>query len=225
MRVAIVVTSIGWIHHRRQRSGYCTEDAAVAFYGFMNAGIEVVFASPAGGVVSAAPHVRGYHHNEHLIARFRQDRDARSCLEDTVALPKLFADDFDAVFYPGGPGALFDLATDESSRALLEALFEAGRPMGFVGLGLSALMNARGSDGKLLLQGRKVAAPLEIDRQFTDAPPHSLEPLEQTLEGLGAICTRGVRGSPHVEGERIITGQNSHSSSAVVDRILSVLQL
>jgi putative intracellular protease/amidase len=132
--------------------------------------------------------------------------------------------DFDAVFYPGGHGPLWDLAEDPASIALIEAFERAGKPLGLVCHAPGALRRVRAGDGQPLVKGRKVTGFSNSEEeavQLADVVPFLIE---DEFRRQGGLYEKGPDWQPHVVADgRLITGQNPASSEAVADALLKQL--
>lgn len=96
-----------------------------------------------------------------MTKRFRRDSAAQVELANTKKLADVSADDFDAVFYPGGHGPMWDMPDNATSIALIEAFVKADKPVGAVCHASVALVNARGKDGAYLVKGKHVTGSLD----------------------------------------------------------------
>jgi putative intracellular protease/amidase len=157
--------------------------------------------------------------------RFAGDAAAQAALASTRKLGELRAEDYDAVFYPGGHGPLWDLAEDRDSIALIEAFDRAGKPIGAVCHAPAALRHVRAADGTPLVRGRRVTGfsnEEEEGVQLTKVVPFLLEDM---LGGHGARYESGPAWQPHVvEDGRLVTGQNPASSEPAAEALLRQLR-
>ena len=158
------------------------------------------------------------------MKRFRSDPEAQRALANTVKLSSVSADDFDAVFYPGGHGPLWDLAEDRDSIALIERMAAAGKPIAAVCHGPAVFRRAKGPDGAPLVKGKTVTGFSNTEEaavQLTNVVPFLVE---DALKANGASYSRGEDWASHavVDGN-LITGQNPASSEATAQALLEAL--
>lgn len=224
MKILMVLTSHGRLGETGAPTGFWMEEFAAPWYVFRDAGAEVTLASPKGGLPPVDPKSLEPDFQTAATRRFEDDPEARKALAGTVALSGISPDEFDAVFYPGGHGPLWDLARDPHSIALIESLHAAGAPVAAVCHGPAVFRNARTPQGPLV-DGRKVtgfANSEEAAVQLTDVVPFSVE---DELKRNGAKYSKGEDWTPHVVIDgHLITGQNPASSVAAAKALLDRLR-
>jgi len=157
------------------------------------------------------------------MARFKQDKRAQKELSQTVKLADVKAEDYDAVFYPGGHGPMWDLAEDPNSIASLESFYNAGKPIALVCHSPGVLRHVT-YKGEPLVKGKRVTGFTngeEEEVQLTKVVPFLVE---DELLRLGAIFEKLKNWQPFsiIDG-RLITGQNPASSTSAARDLLKVL--
>jgi len=225
MHILVVLTS----HDRRGDSGSMTgsalEEFCAAYYAFRDAGADVTLASPTGGQPPIDPRSDGSDRPSEAVRRFKADQVARTELADTLALAQVAAEDFDAVFYVGGHGALWDLPEDRVSQALIAAVHAAGKPLALVGHGAAALRRVMDASGRPLVEGRRVTGAANSEEESmgsTDALPFLLQ---DELVRLGGLYSKGPDGISHAVCDgALITGQNSASAADAAQAVLEILR-
>ena len=224
MNILIVVTSHDRLGDTAEKTGFWLEELAVPYYVFKDAGAEVALASPKGGRPPLDPKSDDPDMQTAATVRFKDDPEARQALAATARLAEVDAVDYDAVFYPGGHGPLWDLAEDAVSIALIETLHAAGRPVAAVCHGPCVLRRARTPDGAPLVQGRAVTGfsnSEEAAAGLTDFVPFLVE---DDLKDKGGLYSSADDWQPHVAvAGNLITGQNPASSAAVAQALLDQL--
>jgi len=159
------------------------------------------------------------------VKRFKGDQEARSDLADTLELGQVAPEDFDAVFYVGGRGVLWDLAEDRVSQALIAAVQAAGRPLALVGHGPAALRHAVNSGGRPLVEGRRVTASANSEEAEMGSAGSLPFLLQDELVRLGAVYSKGPDWAPHVVCDgALITGQNRGSAATAARAVLEMLR-
>lgn len=224
MKVLIVLTSHDELGDTGRKTGFWLEELAAPYYRFKDAGIEIVLASPKGGLPPLDPKSNEPSFQTDGTRRFEADPEATAALAATVRLDSVSASDFDAVFYPGGHGPLWDLAEDQDSTRLIEATLRAGKPLALVCHAPGVLRHAKAADGTPLVQGRKVTgfANSEEDAvELTDVVPFLVE---DELKRLGGRYSKGGDWMPYVvQDGLLITGQNPASSGPAADALRRLL--
>ncbi|MHC0507497.1 type 1 glutamine amidotransferase domain-containing protein [Achromobacter aegrifaciens] len=225
MNILIVLTSHDTLGNTGRKTGFWLEEFAAPYYAFVDAGAKVTLASPAGGQPPLDPKSDDPDAQTDDTRRFRQDKDAQRQLAATLRLAQVQAADYDAVFYPGGHGPLWDLAEDPNSVSLIETMLAAGKPVAAVCHAPGVLRHAKTADGKPLVQGRQVTGFSNAEEaavQLSDVVPFLVE---DELKQLGGQYTSGPDWQPHVVGDGLlVTGQNPASSVGVAQALLDRLK-
>ena len=225
MNILIVLTSHDTLGNTGRKTGFWLEEFAAPYYAFVDAGARITLASPAGGQPPLDPKSDDPDAQTDDTRRFRQDQDAQRLLAATMPLAQVQAADYDAVFYPGSHGPLWDLAEDSNSVALIETMLAAGKPVAAVCHAPGVLRHAKTADGKPLVQGRQVTGFSNAEEaavQLSDVVPFLVE---DELKQLGGQYTSGPDWQPHVVGDGLlVTGQNPASSVGVAQALLDRLK-
>ncbi|WP_454669057.1 type 1 glutamine amidotransferase domain-containing protein [Achromobacter kerstersii] len=225
MKILIVLTSHDTLGNTGRKTGFWLEEFAAPYYAFVDAGATVTLASPQGGQPPLDPKSDDPDAQTDDTRRFRQDAEAQRLLASTRRLAEVQAADYDAVFYPGGHGPLWDLAEDAKSVALIETMLAAGKPVSAVCHAPGVLRHAKTADGKPLVQGRQVTGFSNTEEaavQLTDVVPFLVE---DELVRLGGVYSKGPDWQPYVVSDGLlVTGQNPASSVGVAQALLARLK-
>ena len=223
-KILMVLTSHDRLGDTGLKTGFWLEEFAAPYYVFKDAGHAITLASPAGGQPPLDPKSDEPAFQTEATHRFRADADAVHRLASTKRLADVNLADFDAVFYPGGHGPLWDLAEDPHSIALIEATLDAGKPLGAVCHAPGVLRHAKQADGTPLVRDRRVTGFTNSEEdavQLTQIVPFLVEDM---LKANGAQYSSGPDWQPNavVDG-LLITGQNPASSELVARKLLEAL--
>ncbi len=225
MKILLVLTSHDQLGDTGKKTGFWLEELAAPYYALKDAGAEIVLASPKGGQPPLDPKSDDPDAQTDDTRRFKADPEAQAALASTVVLSSVKAEDFDAVFYPGGHGPLWDLANDAESIALIEAFAKADKPTGFVCHAPGVLKSVNGPDGKPLVNGRKVTGFTNSEEEavgLTDVVPFLVE---NVLTANGGDYSKGPDwGSYVLTDGKLVTGQNPGSSHAAAEALLKLLK-
>ncbi|AVJ27879.1 type 1 glutamine amidotransferase domain-containing protein [Achromobacter spanius] len=225
MNILIVLTSHDTLGNTGRKTGFWLEEFAAPYYAFLDAGAKITLASPLGGQPPLDPKSDDPDAQTDDTRRFQKDTDAQRVLASTRRLAEVQASDYDAVFYPGGHGPLWDLAEDAKSVALIETMLAAGKPVSAVCHAPGVLRHAKTADGKPLVQGRQVTGFSNAEEaavQLTDVVPFLVE---DELKQLGGLYSSGPDWQSHVVSDGLlITGQNPGSSVGVAKALLERLK-
>jgi putative intracellular protease/amidase len=221
MNILIVLTSHDQLGTTGHKTGFWLEEFTSPYYIFKDAGASMVLASPNGGQPPLDPKSDEPDFQTATTDRFLKDTEAQQQLASTVKLSTVTAADFDAVFYPGGHGPLWDLAEDSDSIALIETLFRTGKSIGAVCHAPAVFRHTKNVDGDALVKGKKVTGFSNSEEeavQLTDIVPFLVEDM---LIANGGIYAKGDDWGSHIETDGpLITGQNPASSEAVAQALL-----
>lgn len=224
MNILMVLTSHDQLGNTGHKTGFWLEEFAAPYYVFKDAGATLTLASPLGGQPPLDPKSDDPSAQTEATKRFKQDVDAQQALAHTVKLATVDAAGFDAVFYPGGHGPLWDLAEDKQSIALIETMYAAGKPVAAVCHAPGVLRHAKAADGTPLVKGKSVAGFTNTEEaavQLTDIVPFLVEDM---LKNNGGEYSKGADWQPYVvSAGNLITGQNPASSEPAAEELLKML--
>ena len=224
MKILMVLTSHDKLGNTGLKTGFWLEEFASPYYVFKDRNIEVTLASPKGGNPPLDPKSVEPDFQTEATERFRNDEESQKLLANTLRLDSLNPSDFDAVFYPGGHGPLWDLAEDKNSISLLETFFQQGKPMGLVCHAPGVLRHTKREDGEPLVKGKRVTGFSDSEEeavQLTEVVPFLLENMLKSNQGL---YHKGADWESHVEVDgNLLTGQNPASSKAVAIEMMNKL--
>ena len=225
MKILMVITSHDKLGDTGLKTGFWLEEFAAPYYVFKDQNIDVTLASPKGGNPPLDPKSDAPEFQTAATERFRKDEASQKQLANTHRLDSLTPSDFDAVFYPGGHGPLWDLAEDQNSIALLEAFYKQGKPLGLVCHSPGVLRHTKGENGEPLVKGKRVTGFSNTEEeavQLTQVVPFLLEDM---LKSNQALYNKGDDWVSHVEVDgNLITGQNPASSEAVAKEMIKLLK-
>jgi putative intracellular protease/amidase len=226
MNVLMVLTSHDQLGDTGEKTGFWLEEFAAPYYELADAGATITLASPAGGQPPLDPRSDAPEAQTDATRRFRDDPDAQAALANTTKLIDVSAAPFDAVFYPGGHGPMWDMPDNATSIALIEAFVAADKPVAAVCHAPIALKNVRTTDGELLVKGRDVTGFSNSEEAavgLTDVVP---ELLEDVLKADGCNYRKGDEDfAPYVVVDgKLVTGQNPASSTPAATKLLGLLR-
>ena len=221
-RILMVLTSHDQLGDTGEKTGFWLEELAAPYYVFKDAGADITLASPKGGQPPLDPKSDAEESQTDETRRFQQDETAKAELANTHRLSDMSADDFDAVFYPGGHGPLWDLVDDEDSIHLIETFIAQGKPVASVCHAPIVLVNAKDVSGEPLVKGRQVTGFTNGEEEavgLTNVVPHLVE---DALQKCGGIYSKADIFTPYVcEDGQLITGQNPPSSVPTAEALMA----
>lgn len=225
MKVLIVLTSHDQLGDTGKKTGFWLEEFASPYYHLKDAGVQVTLASPRGGQPPLDPKSHEPDFQTDDTRRFDDDPAAQKELAKTAKLSEMKVDEFDAVFYPGGHGPLWDLHNNSDSITLIEGFIAAGKPVATVCHAPAVLLKAKDQNGDPLVKGKKVTGfsnSEEAAVELTNVVPYLLE---DQLLALGGVYQKVEDwNSLAVVDGLIITGQNPGSSAAVAEELVKALK-
>lgn len=224
MKILMVLTSHDELGDTGKKTGFWLEEFAAPYYVFKDAGADVTLASPKGGQPPLDPSSDTDDAQTDATRRYKEDAAAQADLASTVKLASVSAEDFDAVFYPGGHGPLWDLADDVDSIALIEAFAKTNRPLAAVCHAPGVFKNTKSEDGQPLVKGCRVTGFTNSEEaavELTDVVPFLVE--DMLKENGGDYVKTDDWAEYVVTDGALITGQNPASSTKAAKTLLDML--
>jgi putative intracellular protease/amidase len=223
MKVLMVFTSHDTLGNTGRKTGFWLEEGAAPYYVFRDAGFDLTLASPKGGQPPVDPKSDLPENQTAAMARFKKDADAQKVFASTKVLKDMRSEDFDAVFYPGGHGPMWDLAEDPISISLIESFYNAGKPVAAV-CHAPGVLHRVTYKGAPIVKGKRVTGftDTEEEDQLTHVVPFLVE---DELKRLGGLYEKkGNWESFAITDGRLITGQNPASSTAGAQALVKLLE-
>jgi Putative intracellular protease/amidase len=225
MKILIVLTSHALLGNTGEKTGFWIEEFATPYYYLVDNGAKVTLASPEGGQPPIDPTSDKPENQTESTKRFKNDEALQKKLSKTLKLSEISAKEYDAVFYPGGHGPLWDLAESEVSAKLIESFYNADKPVAFVCHAPAALKNVKNVSGEPLVKGKKVTGFTNSEEELvglTDVVPFLVEDM---LKENGGIYSKSNDFEAYaLEDGLLITGQNPASSQKVAELLLTKLE-
>ena len=225
MKILMVLTSHDQMGDTGKKTGFWLEEFAAPYYVFKDAGAEITLASPKGGQPPIDPSSDAEDAQTEDTRRFHADNESQKQLANTRQLADMTEEGFDAIFYPGGHGPLWDLSEDADSKRLIEAFASAGRPVGAVCHAPAVFRHTNNTDGKPLVSGRRVTSFSNSEEEavgLTKVVPFLVEDM---LKDNAGLYEKGPDWSSFViSDDQLVTGQNPASSAAVAQQLLTLLE-
>jgi putative intracellular protease/amidase len=225
MKILIVLTSHDQLGNTGNKTGFWLEELVAPYYVFKDAGAEITLASPKGGQPPLDPKSELPENLTESTKRYRKDQAAQAELANTKKIADVSADEFDAVFYPGGHGPMWDMPDNKASIALIEAFVKAEKPIGAVCHAPASLVNVREKDGEYLVKSKRVTGFTNAEEEgvgLTEVVPFLLE---DRLKERGGLYSKGEDWAPYVQVEgKLVTGQNPASSRPAAEELLKLLR-
>ena len=225
-KILMVLTSHAKLGDTGKKTGFWIEEFATPYYAFKDAGIEVVLASPLGGQAPIDPTSELDDYQTPSTVRYYADSDTQRVIANTLALTEVNVEEFDAVFYPGGHGPLWDLTENSNSIQLIERFLAANKPVAAVCHASAVLLNVKDSSGEYVIKGKTITGFTNSEEkavQLTNIVPFLLE---DEMIKRGANFKKVDNWHPFaVEDGLIVTGQNPQSAELVAQKLLNRLNL
>lgn len=223
-KVLFVVTSNDKLGNTGEKTGFWSEEFAAPYYELLDQGVEITIASPLGGQPPIDPKSADPASATEDTKRFDADKVLQEKLKNTLKLSTVNQKDYDAVFYPGGHGPLWDLVEDRNSIALIESFYTHKKPVAFVCHAPAVLKNVK-VNGEYLVKGKKVTGFTNEEEEAVGLTKVVPFLLEDALSSNGAIFSKGANWQPYAVADGLlITGQNPASSKLVAAKLLQELK-
>ena len=223
-KVLFVLTSHDKLGDTGEKTGFWLEEFAAPYYVFKDAGVDITLASPKGGEPPLDPKSELEEYQTEATRRFDNDDEAQKLMSNTLKLSEISADEYDAVFYPGGHGPLWDLSENNDSISLIEAMYSSGKTVSAVCHAPGVLRHTKNDDGSSLVKGKSVTGFSNTEEEavgLTNVVPFLVE---NELVNNGGNYSKADDWQPYViEDGNLITGQNPASSVQVAEAVLNKL--
>lgn len=225
MKILMVLTSHDELGETGEKTGFWLEEFAAPYYIFKDQNAEITLVSPKGGQPPLDPKSDQPDFHTEATARFQKDSAAQQLLAATLRLDSVKAEEYDAVFYPGGHGPLWDLTNDQKSIELIEGFDRAGKPIGLVCHAPGVLKNVKNGQGASFVSGKNITGFSNSEEAavgLTNVVPFLLEDMVNTN---GGIYSKGEDWGSYVQIDgNIVTGQNPASSEVAAKELIKLLQ-
>jgi len=225
MNVLFVLTSHDKLGDTGKKTGFWVEEFANPYYTLLDKGANITLATPKGGAAPIDPSSDSPDAATEATERFDKDAAAKEKIANTKVLADMNPNDFDAVFYPGGHGPLWDLANDKTSIALIEKFNLQNKPVAFVCHAPAALKQVKNADGTALVKGKKVTGFTNSEEaavELKDVVPFLVE--DMLKENGGLYSKKEDWAAYAIQDGNLITGQNPASSELVAEKLLDSLK-
>ena len=225
MKILIVLTSHDTLGDTGKKTGFWLEELAAPYYSFVDAGAELILASPAGGQPPLDPKSNEPDAQTETTKRFEADEVAMQQLANTHKLSEVLNQDFDAVFYPGGHGPLWDLAEDQNSISLIEQTLQANKPVALVCHAPGVLRDVQDAEGRSIVEGKSVTGFSNSEEDGVGLTAIVPFLVEDMLKEKGGQYSKAEDWQAYVQEDGLlITGQNPASSAATAEALLKLLK-
>ena len=224
LTILIVLTSHQQLGDTNESTGFWLEEFTTPYYAFLDADIQVSLVTPLGGQAPIDPRSQADDAQTDSTKRFNRDQSSINALANTKKLSEVSSADFDAIFYPGGHGPLWDLVSDQNSIEIIESFWSQGKPVSAVCHAPAVLLNARDKNGDLIIQGKNVAGFTNSEEQAVGLTGIVPFLLEDALIANGAIYSKSEDFQEYVVVDGLlITGQNPASALGVANAVIELI--
>ena len=224
-KILFVLTSHDKLGKTNEKTGFWVEEFAAPYYLLKDKGVDITITSPKGGQPPIDPKSELPDFQTPATVRFNDDKETQQVLSQSVELSKIKESDYDAVFYPGGHGPLWDLADNKYSIKLIESFINNNKPVAAVCHAPAVFKNTKNNDSSSLVNGLKVTGFSNTEEeavQLTNIVPFLVEDM---LKENGGIFSKADDWTPYaIEDNLLITGQNPASSELVAELLLNKLE-
>jgi putative intracellular protease/amidase len=225
MNILMVLTSHDQLGNTGKKTGFWLEEFAAPYYVFKDAGAKITLASPKGGQPPLDPRSNEPDSQTEATRRFTQDKEAQAALADTVLLSSVSHEEFDAVFYPGGHGPLWDLSEDRDSMTLIESMHAAGKIVAAVCHAPGVFRHTKLDNGKPLVEGKRVTGFANTEEEAVGLTKIVPFLVEDSLKKCGGRYEKGPDwGSFVLVDGTLVTGQNPASSAEAAQATVKLLR-
>lgn len=223
MKLLMVLTSHEKLGNTGEKTGFWLEEFAAPYYVFKDAKIQITLASPKGGQPPIDPKSDLPENQTAAVMRFKEDEEAKKALSKTAKLSDMKAQNFDAVFYPGGHGPLWDLAESQDSIHLIETFYASGKPVALVCHAPGVLRHITYKNAPIV-QGKRITGFSNAEEEAIHLTKIVPFLVEDELKRLGGLYEKNSNWQSFVVVDgQLITGQNPASSTITAQKLLTNL--
>jgi putative intracellular protease/amidase len=225
MKILFVLTSHDKLGETGKKTGFWVEEFANPYYALLDKGAEITIATPKGGKAPIDPSSDLPSAGTADTERYKNDKVAQDKINNTLILANINPVDYDAVFYPGGHGPLWDLSEDKTSIKLIETFNQHKKPIAFVCHAPAALKNVKSSNGEFLVKNKKVTGFSNTEEEAVNLTAVVPFLVEEMLSKNGGIYSKTDDWQPYaIQDGNLITGQNPASSALVAKKLIEMLK-
>ncbi|RUS96560.1 dihydroxyacetone kinase [Dulcicalothrix desertica PCC 7102] len=222
-RVLIVLTNHSQLGNTGKPTGFYLSEVSHPYAAFTQASYEVDFVSPTGKAAPIDPKSNDKSDPKNL--QLLQNKAVMAKIQDTLAPGEVKPNDYQAIFFAGGHGVMWDLPDNKPLQQLTASMYERGALVGAVCHGLAALVNVKLSNGEYLVKGKTVAAFTNDEEEAVGLTKVMPFLLESKLIERGAKHTKAANFQSHVVvSKRLVTGQNPASATGVGEKMVELMQ-
>lgn len=225
MNILMVLTSHDQLGNTGQKTGFWLEEFTAPYYVFKDAGAQITLTSPLGGQPPLDPKSNEADFQTETTHRFKQDLAVQAQLAHTQKLSEIEASDFDAVFFAGGHGPLWDLVNDQYSISLIERVVADQKPLGVVCHASAVVKNVKTPEGQPFARDKQITGFANSEEQAVQLTHIVPFLLEDEFKAQGAHYLKGADWQSFIVKDGLfVSGQNPASSEAVAQEILNLLK-
>jgi putative intracellular protease/amidase len=224
MKILLILTSHDKLGDTGKKTGFWLEELAAPYYVLLDGGAEITLASPAGGQPPLDPQSDVPDAQTEATQRFKKDEAAQRALANTTKLAEIHAAEFDAVFYPGGHGPLWDLAENDDSQSIIKTFIAEDRPLAAVCHAPAIFQHVKGADEMSVISGRRVTGFSNTEEEAVGLSAIVPFLVEDMLKTNGGLYEKGPDWGAYVVVDgQLVTGQNPASSGAAAKALLKLI--
>lgn len=224
-QILMILTSHETMENTDDKTGVWLGEFTDPYYEFIDKGYRVTLASPKGGEPPIDPMSKVTEHITGSNRRFMDDEAAQAEFRSTLTLSEVQAQDFDALFFPGGHGPIWDLAQNTTCARIVIDFLDQQKPVAAVCHGPAALIRAAQFESSIL-EGKRVTGFTNTEEMMSMRADNVPYKLEDRLKEMGAdFHSALVPFTSHVEQDGLlITGQNPLSAGPTAKALIEILE-
>lgn len=220
-RILHVVTNRGYYADPSEPTGLWLSELAHAWHVFEREGFEQRIVSPEGGVSPLEPRSLKWPLADAMTKAWLTDPVRQSLLANTARPDEIDPAAFDAIYFTGGHGVMWDFPDNPGLQKITREIYEHGGIVSSVCHGYCGLLNTRLSDGTLLVAGRRLTGYAWIEEVLAGVARKVPYNVERDMKQRGALYEKALVPfvSNVVVDGRIVTGQNPGSAKATAKAV------
>jgi putative intracellular protease/amidase len=200
---------------------------------FQEAGFDIELRSTLGGDLfmdgySNPLDPSGYSAHDIISLGFLQKEDFKQRLVGTQSIQGADPNKYAAIFLVGGQGPMYTFKGNETLQKLFVAFYELGKPAAAVCHSTTVLLEARKSNGKMLVEGKTWTGFANSEEDFADQAvgltiqPYRIENEARKIEGTRFKVAPAFSAFAIQDGN-LVTGQQQNSGAAAAQLVVQLL--
>ncbi|MEL7269944.1 MAG: type 1 glutamine amidotransferase domain-containing protein [Bacteroidota bacterium] len=232
-KILMVASSPGTSEQTGWPIGFWAAELTHPLFVFQESGYEVDIVSTSGGKLemdgySDPTEPDSYSAHDIISLGYLQRQWFKDLLANTKSLNEVSHADYKAIFLVGGQGPMYTFRNNADLEKLFVSFYEAGKPSASVCHSTCLLLDAKTSNGELLVKGKSWTGFANSEEQYADAAagtkiqPFWIEEEARKIEGTD-FKVAPMFSAYAISDGNLITGQQQNSGTVAARMLVDML--